>query len=62
MNKNCIYYCDKYIEKTLIEVEGCSKSFSVHQAVFPFFNHLETYFPDAYKHMLKILEIQDEDN
>jgi hypothetical protein len=58
--KNCIYFKDKHVENILTELDGCTEWFKIGEAVFPFFNHLEVYFPEAYQHMLKVLDIEEE--
>lgn len=62
MEKDCIYYCDKYIEKKELELEGCSVRCQMKDAVFSAFNHLSVYFPEAYQHMLKVWGVSNEEN
>jgi hypothetical protein len=62
MEKDCIYYSHKYVDKVLEKYEGCSEGFKINKAVFSTFNHLSVWFPDAYKHMLEVWEIDDETN
>lgn len=62
MNKSPSYYCDKYVEKISHELEGCSENFKMGSALFPAFNHLNVYFPEAYQHMLKVWGVLNENN
>jgi hypothetical protein len=62
MNKDCIYYCDKYIEKKSLELAGCSDDCKMRDSVFSSFNHLSVYFPEAYQHMLKVWGVLNEEN
>lgn len=57
--KDCIYYCNKYVDKKATELEGCSTKFQMSDTVFSAFNHLSIYFPEAYKHMLKVWEVEN---
>ena len=59
VKKDCIYYCNKYVEKKAAELEGCSAKFQMDMAVFSAFNHLSIFFPEAYKHMLKVWEVEN---
>lgn len=58
-NKDCTYYCDKYIELKKIELDGCSENFKMRNVVFSSFNHLSIYFPEAYQHMLKVWGVHE---
>ena len=49
---------EKYVDKKHKELEGCSDKFKIDHSVTPFFNHLSAYFPEAYQHMLKTLELE----
>ena len=63
MYKNsCIEDSDKYVQKILTEFPGLPTEIIVDKAVFSTFNHLYVYFPEAYKHMLKVWGISDENN
>jgi hypothetical protein len=62
MNDKCIRHCNEYMKRKYIELEGCSEKYKMRDVVFSTFNHLSIYFPDAYKHMLKVWEISNEDN
>ena len=59
--KNCTnYYFRKYIEKKLIALKGCSEDFKMENMIFSTFTNLSVYFPDAYRHMLKVWGICEE--
>ncbi len=62
MSRDCLKDCNKYVDKLLVELSGCSDSYKVKEAVFSSFNHLNVYFPEAYKHMLKVWGVEDENN
>ena len=53
-DKDCIYYCKKYVQKIQNELDGCSADYKMDALAFPTFNHLSVYFPEAYKHMLEV--------
>lgn len=56
------YHRDQYVDNMFNELSGCSTKYIIDMAVFPFFNHLNVYFPEAYAHMMKKLKIQDIEN
>ena len=59
-NFNCVNDCNKYIEKMLVKLEGCTDRFKMMEAIFSTFNHLSVYYPEAYQHMLKVWENENE--
>lgn len=59
LEKDCIYYCNEYVKKLSTELEGCTEGYKIKVAIFSTFNHLSVYFPEAYKHMLKVWEVTD---
>ena len=55
-------YHEKYVYKILKEYEGCTTEYAINCAVWPAFIELIYHFPEAYKHMLKVWGVSDEDN
>ena len=60
MKMNCSQACGKYLERKRIELEGCSEDYKMQDIIFSTFNHLSVYFPEAYEHMLKVWEINED--
>lgn len=54
----CITDCRKYVDKINDEYNGCGGEFKLIHGLFPFFNHLDTFFPHVYQHMMKELKIE----
>ena len=53
-------HLDKYVENINSEMAGCSEAYKLRRSIFPAFNHLNVYFPEAYQHMLKVWGIDEE--
>ena len=62
MSYPCVDHCDKYVNRHLDELQGYSDGYKVREAVFYSFNHLSVYFPQAYKHILKVWGVENENN
>lgn len=58
-NFKIIEHCSQYVEKVLINSEGCTDNYKVREAVFSTFNHLSVYFPEAYEDMIKVWGVSD---
>ena len=58
--RDCSQDCNKYIERLSFELQGCSEKYMMDVAVFSTFCNLSIYFPEAYKHMLKVWKIENE--
>lgn len=62
VEKDCLYYCDKYIERKKIELIGYSDDAKFNKVISSTFIHLSILFPEAYQHMLKVWNVLDENN
>ena len=60
--RSCNEDCTRYLEKVEREAEGCTHDYKMNACIYSTFNNLYFRFPDAYKHMLKIWGIDNENN
>jgi len=52
----CYDDCQEYVKRKCTEFQDYSVEYRMHDALFSTFNHLSTYFPEVYEHMLKVWE------